>query len=130
MNQCTESYFGSSLHLSSLILLLVSRLTSTGSGLRRGETVKADHVLRGFWPSIKDGDFVVGGMTVKKVREDDEVEEAADEGAGGSADVYPNMSRGDWVICACANNFSWVSLETAVSDFSDGLGWSLVASSP
>ncbi|GKD83021.1 hypothetical protein Tco_1349860 [Tanacetum coccineum] len=31
-------------------------------------------------------------------REDDEVEEAADEGAGGSADVYPNMSQGDWKV--------------------------------
>ncbi|GJV22724.1 hypothetical protein Tco_1375419 [Tanacetum coccineum] len=86
-----------------------SRLTSTRSGLRRGETVKVDHALMEFWPIIGDGDFVVGGMAVKKVRdsrvrlaivvwEDDEVEEAAGKEVGGSADVYQNMSRGDWQI--------------------------------
>ncbi|GJU45592.1 hypothetical protein Tco_1202858 [Tanacetum coccineum] len=31
-----------------------------------------------------------------QVGEDDEAEEAAEEGAGGSSDVYRNMSRGDW----------------------------------
>ncbi|GKB36835.1 hypothetical protein Tco_0881777 [Tanacetum coccineum] len=34
--------------------------------------------------------------TTRQVREEDEVEEAAKEGAGGSANVYRNMSRGDW----------------------------------
>ncbi|GJV13688.1 hypothetical protein Tco_1355229 [Tanacetum coccineum] len=162
------------------------RLTSTRSGLRGGETVKAEHVLMRFWSSLGDGKFVVGGMAVKKVRdprvrlahccimttisgrrestqritdlicggmfvtriarslglltnamvdalcveprahvfnkrslisirvvmdlgggtccwpatrqvgEEDEVEEAAEEGAGGSANVYRNMSQGDW----------------------------------
>ncbi|GKA32560.1 hypothetical protein Tco_0718927 [Tanacetum coccineum] len=151
-----------------------SRLASTRSGLRRGEAIKVEHVLMGFWPTIGDGEFVVGGMAVKKVRdlrirlayrcitttisggmfitriarylglltnamvdalsvkprahvfkkkyflamgimmelgrgmccwpvtrqvgEDDEVEEAANEGVGGSADVYRNMSRGDWQV--------------------------------
>ncbi|GJT59792.1 hypothetical protein Tco_1003325 [Tanacetum coccineum] len=33
------------------------------------------------------------------VGEDDEAEEAAEEGAGGSSDVYRNMSTGDWQAC-------------------------------
>ncbi|GJX09360.1 hypothetical protein Tco_0199219 [Tanacetum coccineum] len=115
------------------------RLASTRSGLRRGETVKAEHVLMGFWPTIGDGEFVIGGMAVKKVMdprirlahhwgmfvtriarslglltnamvdalsveprahvgEDDEVEEAANEGAGGSADMYLNLTRGYWQV--------------------------------
>nr|GEW86967.1 hypothetical protein [Tanacetum cinerariifolium] len=158
---------------------------STRSGLRRGKTVKADRMLMKFWPSIGDGDFIVGAMAIKKVRnpkvrlahryimttissrkegvrdrdsicggmfvtriarsfglltnaivdalnvnplahvfkkkyliamgvvmefrggtccwpttcevgEDDEVKEAAKKEAGGSADVYQNMSQGDW----------------------------------
>ncbi|GKA27163.1 hypothetical protein Tco_0713331 [Tanacetum coccineum] len=112
---------------------------STRNGLRIGETIKAEHVLMGFWPTIGDGEFVVGGMAVKKTRdprvrlahrllslgahvfrkksllamdvimelangacyrpvtrqvgEDYEVEEAANEGAGGSDDMYQNMSQ-------------------------------------
>ncbi|GKE38589.1 hypothetical protein Tco_1461994, partial [Tanacetum coccineum] len=46
-----------------------SRLASTRSGLRRGEAIKVEHVLMGFWPTIGDGEFVVGGMAVKKVRD-------------------------------------------------------------
>nr|GEU86342.1 retrotransposon Orf1 [Tanacetum cinerariifolium] len=45
------------------------RLTITRSGLRRGETVKANHVLMGFWPSIGDREFVMEGIDVKKVRD-------------------------------------------------------------
>ncbi|GJX44221.1 hypothetical protein Tco_0260897 [Tanacetum coccineum] len=67
-----------------------SRLSSTMNGLCRRETVKDEHVLMQFWPYIGDDDFVV--------REDEEVEEAANEEAGGSAEVYQNMSRGDWKI--------------------------------
>ncbi|GJS59710.1 hypothetical protein Tco_0654494 [Tanacetum coccineum] len=52
-----------------------SGLSSTMNGLRRGETIKDEHV-----------------------REDDEVEEAANEEAAGSAEVYRNMSQGDWKI--------------------------------
>ncbi|GJY53147.1 hypothetical protein Tco_0444811 [Tanacetum coccineum] len=32
----------------------------------------------------------------RQVGEDDEVEEKANEGAGGSSEMYRNMSRGDW----------------------------------
>ncbi|GJX56492.1 hypothetical protein Tco_0286389 [Tanacetum coccineum] len=46
-----------------------SRLASTRGGLRRGETVKAKLLLIGFWSSIGDEEFVVGGNTVKKVRD-------------------------------------------------------------
>ncbi|GJZ43060.1 zinc finger, CCHC-type containing protein [Tanacetum coccineum] len=34
----------------------------------------------------------------RQVREDDEVEEATNEEAGGSTEVYRNMSRGDWQV--------------------------------
>ncbi|GJU56655.1 hypothetical protein Tco_1234421 [Tanacetum coccineum] len=46
-----------------------SRLSSTKSGLRRGEIVKAEHVLMQFWAIIRDDEFVVGGMAVKKENE-------------------------------------------------------------
>ncbi|GJV88910.1 hypothetical protein Tco_1532848 [Tanacetum coccineum] len=81
-----------------------SRLSSIMSGLRRGETIKDEHVLMQFWPYIGDDDFVVRGMAIKKVREDDEVEETANEEAGGSAEVYRNMSRGDWKIRQARKN--------------------------
>ncbi|GJS96958.1 hypothetical protein Tco_0803926 [Tanacetum coccineum] len=174
-----------------------SRLISTKSGLRKGETVKAQRVLMEFWPTIGDAKFVVGGMVVKKVRdlrvrlahhciattilgrkestqritaidlfylyciygegiatsfglltgemidalsveprahifkkksltaigilmeldggacywpttsqvgEDDEVEEKANEGAGGSSEMYRNMSRGDWQYLSTHDN--------------------------
>ncbi|GKB06907.1 hypothetical protein Tco_0835140 [Tanacetum coccineum] len=42
-----------------------SRLASTRSGLRRGETVKAKLLLIEFWLSIGDEEFVMGGKTVK-----------------------------------------------------------------
>nr|GEW05549.1 hypothetical protein [Tanacetum cinerariifolium] len=32
-----------------------SMIASTRSGLRRGETIKAEHVLMGFWPTIGMG---------------------------------------------------------------------------
>nr|GEV48593.1 hypothetical protein [Tanacetum cinerariifolium] len=35
----------------------------------RGETLKAEHVLMGFWPTIMDEEFVVRGNAVKKVRD-------------------------------------------------------------
>ncbi|GJT71501.1 ribonuclease H-like domain-containing protein [Tanacetum coccineum] len=133
-----------------------SRLNSTKSRLRRGESVKAKHMLMEFWPTIGNEEFVVGGISVKEVRdpkvklahrciattvsgrkestqkitkidlfylyciyasgvvchipywmakylkgvkernEDDEAGEVAEEGAGGSSDVYRNMNRGDW----------------------------------
>nr|GEV48694.1 retrotransposon Orf1 [Tanacetum cinerariifolium] len=60
------SLYGSFSHLLSLIPLLVA---STKSGLRRGETLKAEHVLMGFWPTIRGGEFVVRGIAVKKVRD-------------------------------------------------------------
>ncbi|GJT59791.1 hypothetical protein Tco_1003324 [Tanacetum coccineum] len=44
-----------------------SRLNNTKSGLRRGETVKAEHVLLEFWLTIGNGEFVVGGTSVKEV---------------------------------------------------------------
>ncbi|GKD61284.1 hypothetical protein Tco_1298793, partial [Tanacetum coccineum] len=75
-----------------------SRLAITRSGLRRSETVKAEDVLMGFLPTIGDGEFCVGGMAVKKVEEDDEVEEVDNEGAGGCADMYRNMTQGDCQI--------------------------------
>nr|GEV04986.1 zinc finger, CCHC-type [Tanacetum cinerariifolium] len=103
-----------------------------------------------FWLSIGDGEFVVGGTAVKKLRdlkvsveprahifikksliamnvmldlgrgaccwpttrtveEDNEVEEAANEEAGGSAKVYRNMNHGDWQVRQARKqeNFSW-----------------------
>ncbi|GKD86139.1 hypothetical protein Tco_1357293 [Tanacetum coccineum] len=39
---------------------------STRSGLRRTVTVKAEKLLMEFWPTIGDGEFVVGGRSVKK----------------------------------------------------------------
>ncbi|GJY16473.1 hypothetical protein Tco_0386895 [Tanacetum coccineum] len=35
----------------------------------RAETVKANHVLLGFWPSIRDGEFFVGGTSMNEVRD-------------------------------------------------------------
>nr|GEV75451.1 zinc finger, CCHC-type [Tanacetum cinerariifolium] len=106
----------------------------------RAEMVKASHLLREFWPSIRDGRFNVGNTKLTSIRdlgvklahrcipttisgrqestnrvteidlyylyciytqgveEDDEAEKAAEgeasnEGAGGSADMYRNMSQ-------------------------------------
>nr|GEU71218.1 hypothetical protein [Tanacetum cinerariifolium] len=42
---------------------------NTRSGLRRAVTKKAEHLLMDFWPTIRDGEFVVGGTSVKKVRD-------------------------------------------------------------
>ncbi|GKE70988.1 hypothetical protein Tco_1529060, partial [Tanacetum coccineum] len=91
----------------------LARENSTKSGLHKAVTMKAEHLLMEFWPTIRDEEFVVGGTSVKKiltgelmdalsveprVKEDDEVEEATAEGAGGSFDVYQNMSRDDWQV--------------------------------
>ncbi|GJW94251.1 hypothetical protein Tco_0173923 [Tanacetum coccineum] len=46
-----------------------SREDNTLSGFCRAETIKANHVLLGFWPSIRDGEFVVRGTSVKEVRD-------------------------------------------------------------
>ncbi|GJY89844.1 hypothetical protein Tco_0505040 [Tanacetum coccineum] len=156
-----------------------SRESATLSGLRKGVTVKANHLLLGFWPTIGDDGFNVGNMKVVAIRdirvklthryiattiagifmtriarsyglltnemmgalsvepsphvfkkkslisigvimklhnggcfwpitreaieEDDEGDEkagggAGHEGAGGSADMYSNMSQGDWQV--------------------------------
>ncbi|GKB31300.1 hypothetical protein Tco_0870701 [Tanacetum coccineum] len=40
----------------------------------------------------------------REVREDDEVNEEVEEGAGGSFDVYRNMSRGDWHYLSTRDN--------------------------
>ncbi|GJR38715.1 hypothetical protein Tco_1214399 [Tanacetum coccineum] len=121
----------------------------------RAVTVKDKPLLMAFWPTIGDGEFVVGAQVsrsegvvcntpywlarylkgvgewdlicggtcvqeetldyyrgllwssmdgacywpaTRQVRKDDEVEEAAEEGVGGSSDVYRNMSRGDWQV--------------------------------
>nr|GEU41545.1 hypothetical protein [Tanacetum cinerariifolium] len=42
---------------------------STLSNLRRAETVKANHLLMELWPSIGDDEFVVGNVSVNKVRD-------------------------------------------------------------
>ncbi|GJX30691.1 hypothetical protein Tco_0240546 [Tanacetum coccineum] len=52
-----------------LYYLEESRLASTRSGLRLGETVKVDHESLMFWPSIRDDEFFIGGTPVKKVRD-------------------------------------------------------------
>ncbi|GJW67824.1 hypothetical protein Tco_0122248, partial [Tanacetum coccineum] len=139
-----------------------SRLDDTRRGLNKGEIVRDEVLTMGFWPSIGDDEFVVGGTAVKKgvrdkdltcggmfvtriarsfglltnamldalsvepmahifkkksliainvgmdlgrgacccpatrqVGEDDDVEEAANEEVGGSAEVYRNISHGD-----------------------------------
>ncbi|GJZ40351.1 hypothetical protein Tco_0586914 [Tanacetum coccineum] len=78
------------------------RESATLSGLRKGVTVKANHLLLGFWPTIGDDGFNVGNMKVvairdlKAVKEDEEDNEgdeeagggAGHEGAGGSAHMY------------------------------------------
>ncbi|GKA81581.1 hypothetical protein Tco_0788273 [Tanacetum coccineum] len=45
------------------------REDNTLSKLRRAETVKANHLLMEFWPSIEDGNFVVEKMSVSAVRD-------------------------------------------------------------
>ncbi|GJZ12568.1 hypothetical protein Tco_0547798, partial [Tanacetum coccineum] len=42
---------------------------STLSKLRRAKTVKTNHLLMEFWPSIGDGNFVVGNASVSAVRD-------------------------------------------------------------
>ncbi|GJX60789.1 hypothetical protein Tco_0292179 [Tanacetum coccineum] len=61
-----------------------SREISTRSGLHRAVIMKVDRLFMEFWPTIS--------------WEDDEVEEEAEEGAGGSFSVYRNMSKGDWKV--------------------------------
>ncbi|GJY13612.1 hypothetical protein Tco_0382921 [Tanacetum coccineum] len=39
----------------------------TRRGLNKGETVRAKVLMMGFWPSIGDGEFIMGGTTVKKL---------------------------------------------------------------
>ncbi|GJV87449.1 hypothetical protein Tco_1531387 [Tanacetum coccineum] len=46
-----------------------SREDSTLSKLRRAETVKANHLLMEFWPSIGDGNFAMGEMSVSAIRD-------------------------------------------------------------
>ncbi|GJT04836.1 hypothetical protein Tco_0839298 [Tanacetum coccineum] len=78
--------------------------------------------LARYLKGVRDRDLICGGHIFKKkslitigvimelsggacycpatcqVGEDDEVEEAAEEGAGGSFDVYRNISRGNWQV--------------------------------
>ncbi|GJX80763.1 hypothetical protein Tco_0328912 [Tanacetum coccineum] len=46
-----------------------SRLDDTRRGLNNGETVRVQVLRMGFWPSTGDGEFVVGGTSIKKVRD-------------------------------------------------------------
>ncbi|GJT25329.1 hypothetical protein Tco_0895266 [Tanacetum coccineum] len=46
-----------------------SRLDGIRRRLNKGETVRAEILTMGFWPSIGDGEFVMGGTAVKKVRD-------------------------------------------------------------
>ncbi|GKB97219.1 zinc finger, CCHC-type containing protein [Tanacetum coccineum] len=46
-----------------------SRESATLSGLRKGETVKASHLLMEFWPTIRDGGFNVGNTKVASIRD-------------------------------------------------------------
>ncbi|GJU61718.1 hypothetical protein Tco_1243553 [Tanacetum coccineum] len=45
-----------------------SRESATLSGLRKGVTVKANHLLLGFWPTIRDDGFNVGNTKVASIR--------------------------------------------------------------
>ncbi|GKC70235.1 hypothetical protein Tco_1116118 [Tanacetum coccineum] len=45
------------------------RLDSTRRGLNKGKTVRAEVLTMGFWPNIGDGDFIMGGAAVRKVRD-------------------------------------------------------------
>ncbi|GKB73741.1 hypothetical protein Tco_0935153 [Tanacetum coccineum] len=99
-----------------------SRENATLSRLRKGVTVKANHLLLGFWPIIGDGGFNIGNTKLhngacfwpaareveEKDKEDDEANEAAggnasNEGAGGSANIYRNMSQDITNQIACRN---------------------------
>ncbi|GJW28634.1 hypothetical protein Tco_0045509 [Tanacetum coccineum] len=81
-----------------------SRESVTLSELRKGVTVKANHLLLGFWTTIGDGGFNIGNTKVgEEDEEDDEAIEAAggnagNEGVGGSVDMYRNISQGDWQV--------------------------------
>ncbi|GKD07584.1 hypothetical protein Tco_1187269 [Tanacetum coccineum] len=46
-----------------------SRMDETRRELNKGETVKNNIVIMGFWPTIGDGDFFMGGTSVKKIRD-------------------------------------------------------------
>ncbi|GKD44137.1 hypothetical protein Tco_1268782 [Tanacetum coccineum] len=46
-----------------------SRESATLSGLRKGVTVKANHLLLGFWPTIGDDGFNVGNTKVAAIRD-------------------------------------------------------------
>nr|GEV96323.1 zinc finger, CCHC-type [Tanacetum cinerariifolium] len=46
-----------------------SRLDDNRRGLNRSETVRAEVLTMRFWPNIRDGEFVVGGTSVKKFRD-------------------------------------------------------------
>ncbi|GJS13040.1 hypothetical protein Tco_0407512 [Tanacetum coccineum] len=46
-----------------------SRKSATLSGLRKGVTVKANHLLMGFWPTIGDDGFNVGNTKVAAIRD-------------------------------------------------------------
>ncbi|GKC23299.1 hypothetical protein Tco_1025449 [Tanacetum coccineum] len=65
-----------------------------------GVTSNIHHWLALYLERVKDTDLIVGEMccwpATRQVKEDEEVEEAANEEAGDSTEVYQNMSRGDW----------------------------------
>ncbi|GJS44994.1 hypothetical protein Tco_0595115 [Tanacetum coccineum] len=46
-----------------------SRESATLSGLRKGVTVKANHLLLGFWPTIGDGGFNIRNTKVTAIRD-------------------------------------------------------------
>ncbi|GKB83972.1 hypothetical protein Tco_0950867 [Tanacetum coccineum] len=93
---------------------------ATLSGLSREETVKTNLMLLEFWPNIGDGGFNVGNTKVKSIRDlkkedegDDEGNEATGgyaghEGVGGFADIYRNMSQGDWQVRQQDNRAHWM----------------------
>ncbi|GKB42662.1 hypothetical protein Tco_0887604 [Tanacetum coccineum] len=94
------------------------RESATLSGLRKGVTVKANHLLLGFWSTIGDGGFIIGNTKVEEEdEEDDEANEAAggdagNEGAGGSADMYRNISqeeRANWMYSYTVRQLQYMS---------------------
>nr|GEV69069.1 hypothetical protein [Tanacetum cinerariifolium] len=96
-----------------------------------GATCNIPDWLAWYLERVKDKDLICGGMFVTsiarslrlltnsmvdalsvepQVREDDEVREAANEGAGGSADMHQLMTWGDWQVIFDEKK-PWSSLE-------------------
>ncbi|GJQ97052.1 hypothetical protein Tco_0008191 [Tanacetum coccineum] len=108
-----------------IILLAVHWEHSSRVDIKTLRTWFSSHSMIVFFKYTNEGTCY--WLAMRRVREDDEVEEAAEEEAVGSSDAYWNMSKGDWQVCQVLwmdqQDERWRQLETWMTRQDERANW-------